>query len=124
MPGKLQRYQRDYQALAAELAEIGFIIPGSLVARRTKCGKPGCRCQGDPPRRHGPYWQWSRAIGGKTISRRLTESEADLYRDWIANRHRLAEIISQMEDISTAAAQILLQHAETPGPSSRSRGKS
>lgn len=121
MPDKLQRYQRDYQALAAELAKIGFIIPGSLVARRTSCGKPGCRCQGDPPRRHGPYWQWSRAIAGKTISRRLTEAEADLYREWIANRHHLEEIISQMEDISAAAARMLVPQADTTEP--RRRGK-
>ena len=116
MPSKLQRYQRDYQVLAAELAEIGFIIPGSLVARRTSCGKPGCRCQADPPQRHGPYWQWSRAIAGKTISRRLNQAEADLYRDWITNRHRLEEIVSKMQEISIAAAEILLHQANATGP--------
>lgn len=122
MASRLQRYQDTYQSLAAELAQIGFIIPGSLVARRTSCGKPGCRCQGDPPQRHGPYWQWSRAIAGKTISRRLTETEADLYRDWITNRRRLEEIITQMEEISTAAAEILLHQANTakaPKPTKR-----
>ena len=119
MPSKLQRHQRGYQVLATQLAEIGFISSGSLVARRTSCGKPGCHCQGDPPQRHGPYWQWSRAIGGKTISRRLNQAEANLYRDWITNRRRLEEIVSQMEDISTVAAEILLQQADTTGPSRR-----
>lgn len=113
VPSKLQRYQRDYQVLARLLAHTGFIIPGSLVTRYTSCGKPGCRCQADPPQRHGPYWQWSRAIAGKTISRRLTPAEADLYRDWIANRHRLEQIISQMEEISAAATQLLLPQADT-----------
>ena len=115
MASTLQRYERDYRALAAELAQIGFVIPGSLVSRQTSCGKPSCRCQGDPPQRHGPYWQYSRAIAGKTISRRLTETEADLYRDWIANRRRLEEIITQMEEISAAAAQLLLSHGHTNG---------
>ncbi|MBA3278243.1 MAG: hypothetical protein H0U22_05895, partial [Geodermatophilaceae bacterium] len=82
MPTRLENYQRKYRALAAELAGIGFISPGSLVLRETSCGKSGCRCQGDPPRRHGPYYQWSRAVAGKTVSRRLDEHEADLYRDW------------------------------------------
>ena len=122
MPSNLQRYQDTYRSLAAELAEIGFIIPGSLVARRTSCGKAGCRCQGDPPQRHGPYYQWSRAIAGKTISRRLNETEADLYRDWIANRHRLAQIISKMEEVSTSAAEILLRQANpTKAPKSIKR---
>lgn len=110
---RLQRYQDTYRSLAAELAKIGFIIPGGLVARRTSCGKAGCRCQSDPPQRHGPYSQWSRAIAGKTISRRLNEAEADLYRDWIADRRRLAQIISQMEEVSACAAEILLRQADT-----------
>ena len=110
---RLQRYQDTYRSLAAELAKIGFIIPGGLVARRTSCGKAGCRCQSDPPQRHGPYSQWSRAIAGKAISRGLNEAEADLYRDWIADRRRLAQIISQMEEVSACAAEILLRQADT-----------
>jgi hypothetical protein len=110
VPSRLQQYQDTYRSLAAELAQIGFIRPGSLVSRTTSCGKPGCRCQGDPPQRHGPYYQWSRAIAGKTISRRLNESEADLYRDWIANWHHL-EQITQMEEVSAAAAEILLRQS-------------
>ena len=60
MPTRLERYERSYRALAdrlaAELATIGFISPGSVVSRYTSCGKPGCRCQADPPQRHGPYY--------------------------------------------------------------------
>jgi hypothetical protein len=111
---RLERYERSYRALAAELADIGLISPGSLVARTTSCGKPGCRCQADPPQRHGPYYQWSRAIAGKTISRRLDERQAELYREWIANRHRLEQIIARMEQISAAAAEIMLRQEPNP----------
>lgn len=121
MPTRLETYERKYRALAAELADIGFISPGSLVLRETSCGKAGCRCQGDPPRRHGPYYQWSHAVAGKTVSRRLDEREAELYRDWIANRRHLAQIVTEMEKTSAAAGEILLRHATTPRPSSRSR---
>lgn len=121
MPSRLETYERKYRALAAELADIGFISPGSLVLRETSCGKPGCRCQGDPPRRHGPYYQWSRAIAGKTVSRRLDQREAELYRGWIANRRRLEQITTEMEKISAAAGEILLRQAATPTPSGRAR---
>jgi len=113
---QLERYERTYRSLAAQLAEIGFISPGSLVVRQTSCGKPGCRCQADPPQRHGPYYQWSRAVEGKTISRRLDEREAELYRGWIANRRLLEQIIAQMEEVSTTAGEILLQQSRTPTP--------
>ena len=115
MATDLPRYEREYRALTARLADIGLISPGSLVTRTTSCGKPGCRCQADPPQRHGPYHQWSRAVGGKTISRRLDDRQAELYRTWIANRRQLEQIIAQMEHISAAAGEILLrQTAQTP----------
>ena len=114
MATRLERYERSYRALAAELAGLGFISQGSVVVRYTTCGKAGCRCQGDPPRRHGPYYQWSRAVAGKPVSRRLTESEAELYRGWIANRRRLEEIVARMEQISAAAGGLLLRKASLP----------
>jgi hypothetical protein len=118
VPSELERYQRSYRALAdelaAELVTVGFISPGSVVSRYTSCGKPGCRCQADPPQRHGPYYQWSRALAGKTISRRLNQAEAELYRSWIGNRRRLEQIITQMEQTSTAAAELLLRQATAP----------
>ena len=120
VPNRLERYQRSYRALAdelaAELATIGFISPGSVVSRYTSCGKPGCRCQSDPPQRHGPYYQWSRAVAGKTVSRRLDEREAELYRHWIANRRRLEQIIAKMEQTSASAAELLLRQTDTPRP--------
>ena len=116
MASRLERYERTYRALAdelaAELATIGFISPGSVVSRYTSCGKPGCRCQADPPQRHGPYYQWSRAVAGKTVSRRLNQAEAELYQSWIANRRRIEQIIARMEQTSAAAGELLLRQAQ------------
>ena len=117
MATRLERYERAYRALAAELSGLGFISQGSVVVRYTTCGKAGCRCQGDPPRRHGPYYQWSRAVAGRTVSRRLSEREAELYRGWIANRRRLEEIVARMERTSAAAGKLLLRQAAPPQPS-------
>ena len=117
----LQRYERIYRALAAELAAeldtVGFISPGSVVSRYTSCGKPGCRCLADPPQRHGPYYQWSHAVAGKTASRRLTKAEAELYRSWIANRRRIEGLIAKMEHASAAATELLLHQAAPTNPS-------
>ena len=54
----------------------GFALPGTLTVRAYACGKPGCRCHADPPRLHGPYAEWTRKIGGKTVTRRLTARRA------------------------------------------------
>ena len=122
MPSRLERYERAYRALAAELAGIGFISQGSVVVRYTTCGKPGCRCRKDPSRRHGPYNQWSRAVAGKTVSRRLTEREAELYRGWIANRRRLEEIVARMEQTSAEAGELLLRQTAPLKPPRPAKG--
>lgn len=125
MPSRLARLEGTYRSLAeqlaVELASVGFISPGSVVSRYTSCGKAGCRCQADPPRRHGPYYQWSRAVGGKTVSRRLTEAEADLYQGWIANRRRIEQLIAQMEQTSALAGDLLLRQAaaSNAGPTAK-----
>lgn len=77
------------------------------------CGKPGCRCQADPPHLHGPYWQWSRVVAGKTITRRLNEEQAGLYQEWIANRRRITMTLAKMDKVSQQAAAILLHEATT-----------
>ena len=57
------------------------------------CGKPSCRCMGKPPRLHGPYYQWSYKLRGKTVSMRLTSEQAKLCQEWLENHRRLKNII-------------------------------
>jgi len=61
------------------------------------------------------------SVSGKTVSRRLNDAEAELYRQWIANRRRLERIVAEMETLSAAAAagEILLRQATTLTPSRR-----
>jgi len=108
---RLDELQSRYRDLARQVLDLGLISQGSVVLRHTTCRTPGCRCHADPPQPHGPYWQWTRYDSGKTITRRLTEPQARLYQEWIANRRRLAGIIAEMEKVGQQAAEILLQQA-------------
>jgi len=101
--------ERRLGELQGELAEVGFFISGSVVRRFMPCGTPGCRCQGDPPQLHGPYWQWSTRVGGKTMTRRLNPSQAAVYEQLVANRRRLRGIVAEMEKVSERAAEILIE---------------
>jgi hypothetical protein len=114
---QLQALQDRLRELAAKLANTGFVRSGSLVSRYMACGKPSCRCHADPPQLHGPYWDWSRSVGGRTISRRLSEPQARLYQEWIANRRAALEILAEMEAVSDRAADILA--AQTPSVSKK-----
>ena len=110
---RLQRLSRDYQQLKAQLAEVGFICEGSVSELYTSCGNPNCRCA-DPAQRHGPYWQLTWKHAGKTVTRRLSAEEAQLYRQWIANRRQLAAIIEQMQGLSRKAGEYMLAELGHP----------
>lgn len=108
---KLAHYEQRYRELAAQLAEIGLISSGSVTHRYTVCGTPGCRCHGDPPQRHGPYYQWTAKANGKTVTRRLNASEAKLYTEWIANDRRMRRLITQMRQVAAKAGQLKIKQA-------------
>lgn len=56
---------------------------------------------------HGPYWQWTRKINGKTVTRRLNAREANLYTEWINNDRQLRALITQMRDIAGQATELI-----------------
>ena len=112
----LADYERRYRELLGELAEIGFIRSGSLAPRYNYCGKANCRCHGDPPQPHGPYFQWTAKVDGKTVNRRLTAREAQLYREWIANDRHLRAVVDQMRAVAAEATELILKAARTDEP--------
>lgn len=108
---RLAGYERRYRDLAGQLADVGLIASGSIVRRYTRCGSPGCRCHAEPPQPHGPYWQWTAKINGKTVTRRLTEHQASLYTEWIGNDRKLRALIAQMRQVAAKATALLLDEA-------------
>ena len=118
--------QQHYQQLKTSLQGIGYFRRGSLVKRFMVCGKPNCACHGTPPRLHGPYYQWTRKIRGKTQSVFFTPRQAQLLSTWIAEGRELDRIIRQMERLSLRATERLLKEAtkEDKPRSKRIRRKS
>jgi len=74
MPRTGRRDAERYETLKREVAAVGLIRRGSLVRRLVACGKPNCCCQADPPRLHGPYYQWTRKVYGKTVTVRVNKT--------------------------------------------------
>lgn len=117
----LTELEARYRALAAELAGIGFVARGSVISATTTCSSKGCRCRLDPARRHGPYWQWSRSSDGTSRTRRLSEAEARLYQDWIANRRRAEAILDELEELSSQAVDYVLDQEAAGGRTKQAR---
>ncbi len=105
---RLAAYQARYAQLASQLADVGFIAAGSVTHRYTRCASPGCRCNAEPSRPHGPYYQWTAKVNGKTVTRRLSEDEARLYQEWIANDRRLSAVTTKMRQVAAKATDLML----------------
>lgn len=105
----LAEYERRYRKLAGELAKIGFIRSGSVALRYNRCGKSGCRCHADPPQLHGPYFQWTAKVDGKTVNRRLSERGAEAYLEWIGNDRRLRSLVNEMRELAKQATDLILE---------------
>jgi hypothetical protein len=115
--------QRPRQARAreilAELGEIGYALPGSIVRRTTSCGRPSCHCQADPPVLHGPYLSWIRKTDGKAITRKLTPEQEQRYRPWFDNSRRLQALITELQTLSVQAIEEAEGWQRQPGSGSR-----
>ena len=108
---RLADYERRYSEIAQQLPGIGIISSGSITRRYTRCATPGCRCHGDPPQLHGPYFQRTTKVHGKTVTRRLSPAEAALYEEWIANDRQLRRLIEQMREIAAKVQELKLKQA-------------
>lgn len=95
----------------SQVGEIGYIASGSLAPRFNRCGKANCRCHADPPQLHGPYWHWTAKVNGKTVNRRLSDAEATIYQEWIANDRRLRGLVEELRTVAQEALELMLAQA-------------
>ncbi len=105
MSGPTNAERRRQEALARRLAELGFVLPGSLFTRFMRCGKASCRCHGEPPQLHGPYLQWTRTAEGRTLTRLVPDDVADRYRGWFDNARQVRETLTALEALSVTIVE-------------------
>jgi hypothetical protein len=104
----LQQLEQRHRALLAELLDLGLVLRGSIASRLNRCGNPACRCKADPPMLHGPYYQWTRKVAGKTVNARLTPEQAAYMKAWNHNMKKLDRIVHQLQAIGLRASVLLL----------------
>jgi hypothetical protein len=67
-----------------------------------RCGRASCACHSDPPHLHGPYWQWTRKVAGKTVTRYISPQTASDYQSWLENDRRIRELVGRLEALGVA----------------------
>jgi len=88
------------------LDALGPVLPGSISKQWNVCGKPGCRCKDpDRPRRHGPYYQLSFTVAGRSSTLFLKPEELAAARQCIRRYRRFKELNGQLIGAYVAQAR-------------------
>src|ERR1039457_1904075 len=69
-----------------ELQQLGYFLKGTVLTRMMKCGQPNCACHQDASQRHGPYFEWTYKVKGKTVNVKLSPQAAPA----LQSRHQTA----------------------------------
>lgn len=93
-----ERIDNVRQAISELLAEEGHLLPGGVIERMMRCGKPNCRCTADPPQLHGPYRQWAYSKARRRYTRRLSDVQFERYGPEIERGRRLMELLVELDD--------------------------
>lgn len=63
---------------------------------------------------HAPYYQSTAKEKGKTVTRRLSPPETEIYQEWIDNDRQLRRVLRQMRQIAANAGDPRLKQVARP----------
>ena len=106
---KVEVLERRIETIRKQLASVGELRPGSLSEQYNVCGKAGCRCKGEPPQKHGPYYQLGWTRNGKSTTRFVRRSELATVRRQLKNYARLQSLVQEWVDLSLELCDLKLR---------------
>jgi hypothetical protein len=82
----LQALEREYRLLRKQLARVGYLSRGSVVARRP--GRPGSR------------YQWTTKVKARTVSLTLSAEQYEWLKAAVGNQRKVETIFGEMHRLS------------------------
>jgi Family of unknown function (DUF6788) len=100
-PDELAGLERRRAELYAELGRVGDFRRGSLNEVRRKCGKPNCACAAPGHPGHGPQWNLTRTVGGRTRAVHLRPgADLEKARREVAEYERFKDLVGQVTEVN------------------------
>jgi hypothetical protein len=104
--GELVGLERRREELYRELGQVGDFCRGSLNEVRRKCGKPNCACAAPGHPGHGPQYNLTRTVEGRTRARHLRPGpELDKIRREAAEYERFRDLVGQVTEVNEAICE-------------------
>ena len=117
--------ERRRSELFAVISQVGDFRRGALNAVWRKCGKPNCACARPGHRGHGPQWNLTRRIGGKTVNVHLKPGpELEKAQLEVAEHQRFAALVEEVSQVSEAICAARPAASAAPPPPGGEKGGS
>lgn len=98
--------ERQRAELFEELARVGDFRRGSLNEVWRRCGKANCACARPGHRGHGPQYNLTRSVGGRTVARHLRPGpELEKIRREVAEYERFRALVGQVSEVNEAICE-------------------
>jgi hypothetical protein len=111
-PARVDSTRSRFRQTRQQLQQVDYFLKGTVLKRMMKCGQPTCACHRDPSRRHGPYFEWTYKLQGKTVTVKLPPQAAPLYQAATKQHRQLKVVLARMERLSRTALARLARQAE------------
>ena len=105
----LERHTQHFLELRRGLEQIEYFCKGTVLKRMMKCGKARCACASDPTKRHGPYFELTYKVNGKTVNVKLSPEAAPLFKAAAQQYRKLKTLLNRLDKLSKT---ILRQQAK------------
>ena len=93
----MTKEERKIVRLKEKLVKLGPMLPGSISEQWNVCGTPRCQCK-DPekPMKHGPYYQLSFTIGGKSSTMFVKKEDLPEARRRLKNYEKFKTLCTEL----------------------------
>jgi hypothetical protein len=109
----LARHAQRFQELKRGLDQLEYFCKGTVLKRMMKCGKAYCACASDPAKRHGPYFELTYKVDGKTVNVRLSPEAAPLYQAASLQFRKLKALLTRLEKLSQTILRLQAKLAKS-----------
>lgn len=89
--------RRRYTRLVDRLGKTELVLQGSITERTLVREDPK---DATVRKRYGPYYQWTRKRGGKTVNINLSAARAKAYQKAINHQRKVEKLLKEMQRLS------------------------
>ena len=124
MGERLEQLESKRADLLKALAETGDMRQGSISETYRRCGKGNCACAQARHSGHGPFYAFTRKVGGKTQTIQLRPGPAltKLLRE-VECYHQFRRLVEDLVEVNEAICRLRPVEAEEETPGRRALKK-